>query len=93
MRRLHFAGVVAAIFSGPAFAGSVVPPTPPTPPTPLSTQPQTVSETQSVSMTGGVQVNANIHSGSLGLAESAAVQTTVVIGASQSISAKGFTVP
>jgi hypothetical protein len=87
MRRLHLAGVLAATLSGPAFAGPVVPPTPPTPP------PITVSETQSVTVTAGAKVNVNIHVGSLGFADSAAVQTTAVVGASQSISTKGFTVP
>jgi hypothetical protein len=90
MRRLNIAGALVAVVCGPAFAGS---PTPPTAPTAPSNQPISVSGTQNVSVTAGAQVNANIHTGSLGIAESASVKGTIVVGASQSVSTAGFTVP
>jgi hypothetical protein len=90
MPRLHIAGVLIVTLCGPAFAGA---PTPPTPPTPVSGRSMTVSQTQLITVTGGAKVNANMHVGSLAFADSASVKTTVVLGASQSVSTAGFTVP
>jgi hypothetical protein len=90
MPRLHIAGVLIVTLCGPAFAGS---PTPPTQPTLPSRQTITVSQTQLITVTGGAKVNANIRVGSLALADSASVKTTLVLGASQSVSNAGFTVP
>jgi hypothetical protein len=92
MRLMFIAGAVAAILAGPAFAGSP-PPIPPTPPTPPNSAPITVSQTQSVQLATGVQVTANMHTGSLALASSTTLKSNTLLGASLSVSNAGFTTP
>jgi hypothetical protein len=80
MRYVLIVGVVAAGLGATAFASE--------PPKPI-----TVTVNPSVKVTGGAQINASFQAGSVKAGESVGTKTSVVVGASLSASAGGFTTP
>jgi len=80
MRYALIAGVMVASFSTMAFASD--------PPKPI-----TVTVNPSVSLSGGAKISQTFQAGSVKVADTVQTKTALVVGASLSATAKGFTTP
>ena len=88
MRQLFIAAAMVAILSGQALAGS-----PSTSQNHPSGPTTTIAINPLISVTAGGQVNADLHVGSIAFADSLTLKGTLLVGASLSVSDKGYTTP